>query len=138
MRIHSFLIFPLNILLRIFHQEIPSRYVSVLAILLLPIAGLGLSVLLVKIRDRHGLTRTTRNALIGSLVLLLIASTAFQKYDRHHEDMEIARFTRDRLTTEMADPGLATEQASDFVFGDVVWMDIIYSDLFRFRRLGWL
>jgi drug/metabolite transporter (DMT)-like permease len=124
--------------LRIFRQEIPSRYVSVLAILLLPIAGLGLSVLVVKIRDRHGLTRTTRNALIVTSFLLLIASTAFQKYDRHNEDMEFARSTRDRLTTEMADPSLATKQASDFVFGDIVWMDIIYSDLLRFRRLGWL
>jgi hypothetical protein len=52
--------------------------------------------------------------------------------------MEFARSTRDRLIAEMADPGLATKQASDFVFGDIVWMDIIYSDLLRFRRLGWL
>lgn len=124
--------------LKIFRQEIPSRYVSVLAILLLPIAGLGLSVLAVKLRDRRPLTRTTRSALFATSVLLLIASNAYQKYDRHQEDMEFARSTRDRLIAEMADPGLATKQASDFVFGDIVWMDIIYSDLLRFRRLGWL
>ncbi|NDE81225.1 MAG: hypothetical protein EB037_09980, partial [Actinobacteria bacterium] len=76
--------------------------------------------------------------LVGALVLLLVVSTAFQKYDRHQEDMDFARSTRDRLTTELADPDLVNRVPSDFVFGDIVWMDIIYSDLFRFRRLGWL
>jgi hypothetical protein len=52
--------------------------------------------------------------------------------------MDFARSTRDRLTTELADPDLVNRVPSDFVFGDIVWMDIIYSDLFRFRRLGWL
>ena len=124
--------------LKIFHQEIPSRYVSVLAILLLPIAGLGLNVLVMKFRERHRVNRPTLAVLVGAMVLLLVVSTAFQKYDRHQEDMDFARSTRDRLTTELADPDLVNRVPSDFVFGDIVWMDIIYSDLFRFRRLGWL
>jgi len=95
-------------------------------------------VLVMKFRERHRVNRPTLAVLVGALVLLLVVSTAFQKYDRHQEDMDFARSTRDRLTTELADPDLVNRVPSDFVFGDIVWMDIIYSDLFRFRRLGWL
>lgn len=124
--------------LRTFQIEVPSRYASVIAILLLPIAAVGLARICAPVRAKLALSKRAV-AVIGvtSLVVVFTLNT-YQRFDSHDTDMEIAELARNTIFVAVDDPELASKPQADFVFGESVFFDLINSDLLRFKRLGWL
>lgn len=124
--------------LRMFQIEVPSRYASVIAILLLPIAAVGLTRICTTARVRFALSKRA-TAFIGVTSLaVVIALNTYQRLDSHDSDMEMANLARRTIFAAVDDPELSGKQQTDFVFGESVFFDLINSDLLRFKKLGWL
>lgn len=124
--------------IRIFRMEIPSRYASVIAMLLLPIAAVGLTRAMSLLPAMSRLGGKAKLVCGAGALVLLFALNAYQRLDNHTQDMEIASFTRRTIDAAINDPGLDDRTTTDFVFGESVFFDLNYGDLLRFRRLGWL
>lgn len=124
--------------LRMFQIEVPSRYASVIAILLLPIAAVGLTRICTTARLKFALSKRA-TAFIGVTSLaVVIALNTYQRLDSHDSDMEMANLARHTIFAAVDDPELSGKQQTDFVFGESVFFDLINSDLLRFKKLGWL
>ena len=124
--------------LRMFQIEVPSRYASVIAILLLPIAAVGLTRICTTARVKFALSKRA-TAFIGVTSLaVVIALNTYQRLDSHDSDMEMANLARRTIFAAVDDPELSGKQQTDFVFGESVFFDLINSDLLRFKKLGWL
>ena len=124
--------------LRTFQIEVPSRYASVIAILLLPIAAVGLARICAPVRAKLALSKRAV-AVIGVTSLAVVFTfNTYQRFDSHDTDMEIAELARNTIFVAVDDPELASKPQTDFVFGESVFFDLINSDLLRFKRLGWL
>lgn len=124
--------------LRIFEMEIPSRYASVIAMLLLPITAIGFAEFCARLTAKMAITQYVRIAIAVSLLSLLFSLNLYQRLDKHGQDMEVAGFVKSTISSAAADPGLSDKPPSGFVFGDSVFFDLTYSDVQRFLRLGWL
>ena len=124
--------------LRMFQIEVPSRYASVIAILLLPIAAVGLTRICTTARVKFALSKKATSFIGVTSLAVVIALNTYQRLDSHDSDMEMANLARRTIFAAVDDPELSGKQQTDFVFGESVFFDLINSDLLRFKKLGWL
>ena len=125
------------VLEKIFQFQPYSRYAAVVAILLFPLA-----ILPITICARHLVlfTKFPRSASIVVATILVVTVTIFNVHQRNGSDPGHIKFKKSGIEIlKLAnDPRLSTYPQSEFVFGDRWQFDLTYSDIVRFKRIGWL